>query len=65
MQKKRIHPGDWFKGLIIGFFISLLAYLSISFYQGNMSLLTTGAIFVTAVMFLLLILLTIKKPSSE
>lgn len=61
MKKTKIRTGDWLTGLVIGLFIGLLVYLSMSFLLGSMTLLKSGAILISAVIFLMLILPTIKK----
>jgi uncharacterized membrane protein YdjX (TVP38/TMEM64 family) len=61
MKKTNIRTGDWLTGLVIGLFIGLLVYLSISFFRGSMTLLTTGATLISAVLFLMLILPALKK----
>jgi amino acid transporter len=65
MKNYKIRTVDWLTGLVIGLFIGLLIYLSISFLLGSMTLIKTGAILISAILFLLLILPTLKKTGSE
>jgi hypothetical protein len=65
MKKTNIRTGDWLTGLVIGLFIGLLLYLSLSFFRGSITLLTTGGILISAVLFLLLLLPTLKKQGKK
>jgi hypothetical protein len=65
MKHYKIRTGDWLTGLVIGLFVGLLVYISISFLLGSMTLIKTGAILISAILFLLLILPTLKKTGSE
>ncbi|WP_157618302.1 hypothetical protein [Spirosoma spitsbergense] len=65
MKKNKIRTGDWLTGLVIGLFIGLLVYLSVSFFWGSMTLIKTGAVFISAVLFLLLILPALKEQAKN
>ena len=65
MKKTNIRTRDWLTGLVIGLFIGLLVYLSMSFLLGSMTLIKTGAMLISAVIIMMLILPTLKKTTRE
>lgn len=65
IKKHSSPPQSWFIGLVVGLLIGLLAYLSIAFYQGTMTLIKAVTILLTTVLFVLLIAPAIKRRSNN